>query len=56
MAENIIVAAGYGFDVEKSFDGISYEEQAVKVSYFADKSSFDGDKPGDYETFIRWNR
>ena len=53
MAEDIIVAAGYGFDVEKSFDGISYEEQAVKVSYFADKSSFDGDKPGDYGTFYK---
>ncbi len=52
-AEDIIVAAGYEFDVEKSFDGISYEEQAVRISYFADKSSFDGDKPGDYETFYK---
>ena len=52
-AEDIIVAAGYGFDVEKSFDGISYDEKAVSVSYYADKSSFDGDKPGDYETFYK---
>ena len=52
-AEDIIVAAGYGFDVEQSFDGLSYDEKAVKVSYYADKGSFDGDKPGDYETFYK---
>ncbi len=52
-AEDIIVAAGYGFDAEQSFDGISYDEKAVSVSYYADKSSFDGDKPGDYETFYK---
>ncbi|MCM1203700.1 MAG: prealbumin-like fold domain-containing protein, partial [Bacteroidales bacterium] len=52
-AEDIIVAAGYGFDVEQSFDGISYDGQAVKVSYYADKGSFDGDKAGDYETFYK---
>ena len=52
-AEDIIVAAGYGFDVEQSFDGISYDEKAVKVSYYADKGSFDGDKPGDYETYYK---
>ena len=32
--EDIIVAAGYGFDVEQSFDGISYDSQAVSVSYY----------------------
>lgn len=52
-AEDIIVAAGYGFDVEKSFDGISYDDKAVTVSYYAGKGSFDGDKPGDYETFYK---
>lgn len=53
MAEDIIVAAGYGFDVEQSFDGLTYDEKAVKVSYYADKGSFDGDKPGDYETYYK---
>ena len=52
-AEDIIVAAGYGFDVEQSFDGISYDEKAVKVSYYADQGSFDGDKPGDYSTYYK---
>ena len=52
-AEDIIVAAGYGFDVEKSFDGISYDEKAVKVSYYADQGSFDGDKPGDYVAYYK---
>ncbi len=52
-AEDIIVAAGYGFDVEKSFDGISYDDKAVTVSYYAGKGSFDGDKPGDYSTYYR---
>ncbi len=52
-AEDIIVAAGYGFDVEKSFDGISYDDKAVTVSYYAGKGFFDGDKPGDYETFYK---
>lgn len=53
VAEDIIVAAGYGFDVEKSFDGISYDDKAVRVSYYAGKGSFDGDKPGDYSTYYR---
>ena len=52
-AEDIIVAAGYGFDVEKSFDGISYDNEAVKVSYYAKQDSFDGNKPGDYSTYYR---
>ena len=53
VAEDIIVAAGYGFDVEQSFDGLSYDEKAVKISYYADRGSFDGNKPGDYETFYK---
>ena len=52
-AEDIIVAAGYGFDVEKSFDGISYDDKAVKVSYYAKQGSFDGNKPGDYTTYYK---
>ena len=52
-AEDIIVAAGYGFDVEKSFDGISYDNKAVKVSYYAKQDSFDGNKPGDYRTYYK---
>lgn len=52
-AEDIIVAAGYGFDVEHSFDGISYNDKAVKVSYYAGQGSFDGDKPGDYSTYYK---
>jgi len=52
-AEDIIVAAGYGFDVEQSFDGISYDNKAVKVSYYAKQGSFDGNKPGDYSTYYK---
>ncbi len=52
-AEDIIVAAGYGFDVEKSFDGLSYDEKAVRVSYYVEKGSFDGNKPGDYSTYYK---
>lgn len=52
-AEDIIVAAGYGFDVEKSFDGISYDDKAVKVSYYVKQGPFDGNKPGDYSTYYR---
>ncbi len=51
--EDIIVAAGYGFDVEQSFDGISYDSQAVSVSYYAGKGSYDGDKPGDYSAYYK---
>lgn len=52
-AEDIIVAVGYGFDVEKSFDGISYDDKAVKVSYYMGKGSFDGDKTGDYSAYYK---
>ena len=52
-AEDIIVAAGYGFDVEQSFDGLSYDDKAVKVSYYAEQGSFDGNKPGDYSTYYK---
>jgi len=38
-AEDIIVAAGYGFDAWQSFDGLSYDGKAVKVSYYAGQGS-----------------
>lgn len=52
-AEDIIVAVGYGFDVEQSFDGLSYDDRAVKVSYYEGKGSYDGNEPGDYETYYK---
>ncbi len=52
-AVDIVVAAGYGFDVEHDFEGISYNKNAVRVSYYADKGSFDGDKAGEYETYYK---
>ena len=52
-AEDIIVAAGYGFDVEQSVDGISYTADKVKVSYYPDMSFFDGTKPGEYSTYYK---
>ncbi|RKI23258.1 hypothetical protein D7V82_22310 [bacterium 1xD8-6] len=52
-AEDIIVAAGYGFDVEQSFDGLSYDDRAVKISYYAEKSYFDGNKAGDYAAYYK---
>lgn len=53
IAEDIVVAAGYGFDVEKDFDGISYDESAVSISYEHDRSSFDGNQSGDYKTYYK---
>lgn len=52
-AVDIVVAAGYGFDVEHDFEGISYNEDAVSVSYYADRGSFDGNKAGEYETYYK---
>lgn len=52
-AVNIVVAAGYGFDVEHDFEGISYNGNAVNVSYYADRGSFDGNKAGKYETYYK---
>ncbi len=53
IASDIVIAAGYGFDIEKNFDGITYNDSAVKVSYYADKGSFDGNKAGNYETYYK---
>lgn len=52
-AADIVVAAGYEFDVKNDFEGISYNENAVSVSYYADRSSFDGNKAGEYETYYK---
>lgn len=52
-AQDIVVAAGYGFDVEESFDGISYHEDAVRVSYYAEKGDFNGNLTGNYETYYK---
>lgn len=53
VAEDIVVAAGYGFDIEESRDGIQYDEDAVKISYYPEKSNFVSDKAGDYDTFYK---
>lgn len=53
VCEDIVVAAGYGFSIEKDFDGITYDKNAVNVSYYDDKGSFDGNKPGDYMTYYK---
>lgn len=52
-AVDIVVAAGYGFDVEHDFEGISYNEDVVSVSYYADRGSFDGNRAGKYETYYK---
>lgn len=52
-AVDIVVAAGYGFDVEHDFEGISYNGNAVNVSYYADRGSFDGNNAGKYETYYK---
>lgn len=52
-AEDIVVAAGFGFDVENDFEGISYDENAVKVSFYKERGSFDGDKAGEYDTYYK---
>lgn len=52
-AVDIVVAAGYGFDVEHDFEGISYDRNAVNVSYYADRGRFDGNKAGKYETYYK---
>ena len=52
-AEDIVVAAGFGFDVENDFEGISYDENAVKVSFYQKKGSFDGDTAGEYDTYYK---
>ena len=50
-AEDIIIAQGYGFCVEEDMDGIAYDESATKVSYYPEKSHFDANKTGDYDTY-----
>ena len=52
-AEDIIIAQGYGFCVEEDMDGISYDESATKVSYYPEKSNFDANKAGNYDTYYK---
>lgn len=52
-AEDIIIAQGYGFCVEEDMDGISYDESATKVSYYPEKSHFDANKAGNYDTYYK---
>ncbi len=53
VAEDIIVAVNYGFDVIESRDGLSFDETRVDVSYYADKGSFDGTVVGEYDTYYK---
>ena len=53
VAEDIIVAVDYGFDVMESRDGISFDDTKVDVSYYADKGSFDGNVVGEYDTYYK---
>lgn len=52
-AGDIVIAAGYGFDIENDMEGIVYEQEKVAVSYYPDQGSFDADKPGDYDTYYK---
>ena len=42
-AGDIVIAAGYGFDIENDMEGIVYEQEKVAVSYYPDQGSFDAD-------------
>lgn len=53
IAEDIVVAQSYGFDVEQNLDGISYDSSKVKVTYYKNMSTFDGNKVGDYNTYYK---
>lgn len=52
-AGDIVIAAGYGFDIENDMEGIVYEQEKVTVSYYPDQGSFDADKQGDYDTYYK---
>lgn len=53
VAEDIIVAVNYGFDIIESKDGLSFDDTKVDVSYYADKGSFDGTVVGEYDTYYK---
>lgn len=52
-AEDIVVAAGYGFDIETDLEGIWYDADKVAVSFYPEQGSFDADAPGDYDTYYK---
>lgn len=52
-AGDIVIAAGYGFDIENDMEGIVYEQEKVTVIYYPDQGSFDADKQGDYDTYYK---
>lgn len=53
VAEDIVIAAGYGFDIANDLEGITYDADKVAVSFYPDLGSFDGNKPGDYDTYYK---
>lgn len=52
-AEDIVVAAGYGFDIWNDFEGISYNSSMVKISYYDVHGDFDSSTAGDYYTYYK---
>ncbi len=52
-AEDIVVAAGYGFDVWNDFEGISFNSSMVKISYYDVHGDFDSNTAGDYYTYYK---
>ncbi len=52
-AEDIVVAAGYGFDVWNDFEGVSFNSSMVKVSYYDVYGDFDSSTTGDYYTYYK---
>lgn len=52
-AEDIVVAAGYGFDVWNDFEGVSFNSSMVKVSYYDVYGGFDSNTAGDYYTYYK---
>ena len=52
-AEDLVIAEDYGFDVEQDLEGISFQQEKVKVTYDKTKSSFNGSKAGSYEVYYQ---
>ena len=52
-AEDIVIAVNSDFEIADSTEGISYDEDTVKVSYYAEKGSFDGNTIGEYDTYYK---
>lgn len=52
-AEDITVERDSDYDVKDTTDGISYNPDKVKVSYYEDKGSFNLSKAGVYDTYYK---